>query len=196
MRKIIYIGEYNGEIIYFDSKNNTILKANKSKYLNTDKTKYSAKYIYLILIFLIISGSGIGFFIGTNQTFHVYTVQTLVLLAIVWTVEFLLLTTFIHRVLYKNVKECQSATRKEFRQAVQGNNIWNMFSDKKVTIGKKVIAWTMTLVVLLCSISFFYILYMINKEGNLLGTKIGSEIIALSFLGFLPSISFIMIWEN
>ncbi|EGP5129897.1 hypothetical protein ER578_12725 [Enterococcus faecium] len=72
----------------------------------------------------------------------------------------------------------------------------NIFSNKKVTIGKKVIAWTIAIVVLLCSLSFFYILYMINKEGNLLGEEIGSEIVALSFFVFLPSISFIMILEN
>ena len=33
------------------------------------------------------------------------------------------------------MKKCQQTTRKEFRQAVQGNNIWNIFSDEKIIKG-------------------------------------------------------------
>lgn len=33
LRKIIYIGEHNGKTIYFDLKNNTILKAKKKQTL-------------------------------------------------------------------------------------------------------------------------------------------------------------------
>lgn len=51
-RKIIYIGEFDNQAIYFDIEKQVPLAASKSSLLNTQKSKYSWKYIVCIILIL------------------------------------------------------------------------------------------------------------------------------------------------
>lgn len=53
-KKVIYIGENDGNAIYFDTKRNIPLKSPKSKLLNTEKTKNNSKHIIILLTLLFI----------------------------------------------------------------------------------------------------------------------------------------------
>ncbi|WP_167630349.1 hypothetical protein [Listeria valentina] len=196
MKKIIYIGETAGYTVYFDRKRKQILKSKKSQWLSNKKTRNNSKVIILILIAIILGGSVLTFF-GKDQFFTgEYTIGMLFFLILFWIFEFSFLATLTHRILYKDIKNAEKATKKEFRNAVQNNNIWNIFNNKKVTITKKIFAWILTLLFLSMTMGFFFILFKINEQGSFLGSPIGSELIPLSLFGILPYIAFYLVWQN
>jgi hypothetical protein len=196
LKRIIYIGEVAGDAIYFDTKQKQPLKAKKSKLLSNQKSKNSSRYIIYILLTLFMLGSIFNLLGNINDFYGVYTVGTLLRLCTIWFLEFVCLTFFTHRILYRNLKDAELASKHELGQAIRSNNIWNIFSDKKVTISKKIIAWIVTLAIAFASIGFIYVLYKINEDGYLLGHAIGNEIFALLFYGFLLFILYYIIWEN
>lgn len=196
MKKIIYIGETAGYTVYFDRKRKQILKSKKSQWLSNKKTRNNSKVIILTLVAIILCGSVLTFF-GKDQFFMgEYTIGILFFLILFWMFEFFFLATLTHRILYKDIKKAEKATKKEFRNAVQNNNIWNIFNNKKVTISKKIFAWVLTFLFLGTTIGFFYLLFRINQQGLFLGSPIGSELIPLSLFGVLPYIVFYLIWQN
>ncbi|MBC6310736.1 hypothetical protein HCJ66_14440 [Listeria sp. FSL L7-1582] len=196
MRKIIYIGEADGYIIYFDTKKKYLLKSKKSRWLNNEKTRNNSKYIIFVLATLLLISSLVAFFAKDQLFSGKYTSGILIVLSIIWTFEFLFLTIVTHRVLYRNVKKAEPATKRELGKAIRNNNIWNMFNNKKVTFMKKVFAWILTLVVVCATIGFIISLYLANEQGYFIGFPVGSEIIALSLFGVLPFLTVFLIWEN
>ncbi|EUJ18932.1 hypothetical protein MAQA_07528 [Listeria aquatica FSL S10-1188] len=76
---------------------------------------------------------------------RIYDWHIVFFLILFWMFEFFFLATLTHRILYKDIKKSrESNKKKEFRNAVQNNNIWNIFNNKKVTISKKIFAWVLT----------------------------------------------------
>ncbi|MEI5993934.1 hypothetical protein A5880_001492 [Enterococcus sp. 4G2_DIV0659] len=186
LRKLIYMGEVKGETIYFDVKKKIPMKALNTQRLDRKKKNYWWSGIIVTLFFIIISS-----ILSTR-----YTPITLVLIVILWFLEVFFLTRLIDNTLYKNVKLATPATKKELGDAIKTNSIWTIFNNKKVTIWKKLIAWILTIVVVLCTISILPIAYLINQNGELIGHQIGSEIVAISLTGILPFSSILLIWEN
>ena len=86
-------------------------------------------------------------------------------------------------------------SKENYRRAVNSNLFWNNFSDKKVTPGKKVFAWLFTVFVTVMGLSS-PILVISLLVYKMLGTPIGSEIIALSFIGILPAVAALLLWQN
>jgi hypothetical protein len=88
-----------------------------------------------------------------------------------------------------------SATNQQgnFRRAVNSNLFWSNFSDKKVTLGKKLFAWVFTVFMavmgLVGPISVLSMLVL-----NMMGTPIGSEIFPLSLMGILPAVAALLLW--
>lgn len=189
-RKIIYMGKCGEGAVYFDTEQQCPLLAQKSKLLNTEGARRTNRLIVPIIVSASLGGSSLIF---ANSFGGYYSESTLIFLIAVWLMECFGLIWLVERALYKNVKEAIPTTRENFRRAVYSNLFWNNFSDKKVTIGKKVWAWIMTGTMLLLS---FSPLLIIKVGFNMLSNAIGSEIIGISFIGIMSAIAFIMIWQN
>ena len=191
-KKVIYIGENEGNAIYFDTKRNIPLKSSKSKLLNTEKTKNNSKYIIVLLTLLFLFRETIYNFLSGVSFQGEYTYKTVIFLVILSALECFILTMFVHRALYKNMNLTELATEKEFDEAIKSNNIWNMFGNKEVTVGKKVNAWVITLLILVINIGYIFILI------DLLGQQIiVSEFFKMALIGgFIPFFMILLIWEN
>ncbi|MCX0355729.1 hypothetical protein LI064_14515 [Clostridium perfringens] len=191
-KKVIYIGENEGNAIYFDTKRNIPLKSSKSKLLNTEKTKNNSKYIIVLLTLLFLFRETIYNLLSGVSFQGEYTYKTVIFLVILSALECFILTMFVHRALYKNMNLTELATEKEFDEAIKSNNIWNMFGNKEVTVGKKVNAWVITLLILVINIGYIFILI------DLLGQQIiVSEFFKMALIGgFIPFFMILLIWEN
>lgn len=196
LRKKIYIGEFDGKTIYFDTQKNIPLKAENSALINNEKSKNNIYTVSIALIILFLATNIFSHFSNTSIFSRVYTQSTLFILVILWFFEVLFLTKLINNALYKNVKSAIPATKKEFSGAIRSNNIWNIFSNKKVTVWKKITVWLLTLVFFFCTGAIIPVAYLMNKQGNLIGQPIGSEIIIISLAGILPFCLILFIWEN
>lgn len=196
LRKLIYMGEVNGETIYFDVKKKISMKSPNSQYIDSKKTKKNYWWSSIILISIFIIIGSISFFTKTSFLSARYTHVNLTLILILWIFEVFFLTKLINKGLYKNVKSAIPATKKELWYAIKENNIWNVFNNNKVTIWKKLTAWILTIVVVLCTIAIIPVAYLVNQNGELIGHQIGSEIIVISLIGILPFSSILLVWEN
>lgn len=193
LRKVIYIGDYAGKTIYFDTEKNIPLKATSSHMLNSEKTKNNNKFV-IVLIFLFSIVSCVFALFNINRIFSgVYTWDTYLFLIVLWAIEFLTCSFILNQAMYKNVKNVELATKTELGNAIRRNNIWNSFGDKKVTFFKKAFWWILTLVVISMN-SLFYILF--SSDGTLLGHPIAGEIGGISLFGFIPFFSYLLLYEN
>ncbi len=197
MKRIIYIGEADGNAIYFDTKKQIPLKAPKSKMLNTKKNNNSSRNIIIILGIILLLGSlGSIITIRPNILSGKYTIDTFILLVLLWGIEFLFLSFLVYRALYKNQNKLSFANSKEFGYAIRNNNYWNIFSNKKVTFWKKAGMFLLTVAFIGLTISIVPIAYAINEQSQFLGKAIGSEIIGISFLGIMPFVCVLFLWIN
>ena len=195
-RKVIYIGESDGQAIYVNvEKPRDPLAAPKSKLLNTEASRGNRKQIILITLFLIAFSGVMQLFPETRLFGGVYGYGTLIYFLTVWFLEGSLLLVIVERALYKNVKLAQPTSKENFRRAVDTNLIWGNFGDKKVTLGKKLFAWVFTVFMavmgLVGPISVLSMLVL-----KMMGTPIGSEIFPLSLMGILPAVATLLLWQN
>ncbi|HEM9623297.1 hypothetical protein U5S90_09230 [Streptococcus agalactiae] len=187
--KKIYIGETSQGVIYYDTQTGEILAANKSNLLNTEKSGQLNKFIpYLIVLFLSFGSLGI-----TSFSFGEYNKTILMILIVLWVLEFIGMVILLEQALYKYVKHTVSSTKKEFKIAADGNLMWNNFGDKRVTRGKKIWAWIITTIVTLCGFSPILI---INIIINSMGKSIRSEIVMFSLIGLMPAVMVIGVFQN
>ena len=195
-RKVIYIGESEGQAIYVhvDEPRNP-LAAPKSKFLDTEASRGNRKQIILITLFLIAFSGVMQLFPETRLFGGVYGYGTLIYFLTVWLLEGSLLLVIVERALYKNVKLAQPTSKENFRRAVDTNLIWGNFGDKKVTLGKKIFAWVFTVFMavmgLVGPISVLSMLVL-----KMMGTPIGSELFPLSLMGILPAVAALLLWQN
>lgn len=195
-RKVIYIGESEGQAIYIhvDEPRNP-LAAPKSKLLNTDVARENRKHIILLLCTLLAVSSILQFFPATRFFTGVYSYGTLIYFLLIWMLEAILLLVVVERALYKNVALAQPTSKENFRRAVNSNLFWNNFSDKKVTLGKKLIAWVFTVFMAVMGLAGpISILSMLVLK--MMGTPIGSEVFPLSMMGILPAVAVLLLWQN
>ena len=195
-RKVIYIGESQGQAIYVhvDEPRNP-LAAPKSKFLDTEASRGNRKHIVWLICGLLAFGSIMQLFPATRFFTGVYSYETLMYFLLIWLLEDILLLVIVERALYKNVALAQPTSKENFRRAVDSNLFWNNFSDKKVTLGKKLIAWVFTVFMAVMGlagpISIFSMLVL-----KMMGTPIGSELFPLSLMGILPAVAALLLWQN
>ena len=195
-RKVIYIGESEGQAIYvhIDEPRNP-LSAPKSKLLNTDAARGNRKHIILSICALLAFSSIMQLFPATRFFTGVYSYGTLMYFLLIWLLEIILLLVIVERALYKNVALAQPTSKDNFRKAVNSNLFWNNFSDKKVTPGKKLFAWFFTVfMVVIGLVGPISILSMLVFK--MMGTPIGSELFPLSLMGILPAVAALLLWQN
>ncbi|MDB8642752.1 hypothetical protein [Streptococcus australis] len=195
-REVIYIGESQGQAIYVHvNEPRNPLAAPKSKLLNTDAARGNRKHIILSICTLLAVSSILQFFPATRFFTGVYSYGTLIYFLLTWLLEVILLLVIVERALYKNVSLAEPTSKENFRRAVNSNLFWNNFSDKKVTLGKKLFAWIFTVFIavmgLVGPISVLSMLVL-----KMMGTPIGSEIFPLSLMGILPAVAALLLWQN
>ena len=119
-RRRVFIGECDGQAVYYDQKTREALAAPKSVILNTEGARKTNAYIPEMVILFMAGGSGFfGFSLALSIGVYNWTSLTYILLF--WLAEFLLLVGILERALYKNVRKAQLTTEKVFYYAASHN---------------------------------------------------------------------------
>ena len=119
-RRRVFIGECDGQAVYYDQQTGEALAAPKSFLLNTEGAYKTNAYIPEMVIFLMAGGPGVfGFF--SAMSIGVYNWASLTYILLFWLAEFLLLVAIFERGLYKNVRKAVPTTEKVFYYAVSHN---------------------------------------------------------------------------
>ena len=119
-RRRVFIGECNGQAVYYDQKTGEALAAPKSKLLNTEKAGETNSFIPELVILLLAGGPAIsGFF--SLKFIGVYNWFSLACIFLFWLMQFFSLVALLERALYKNVRKAQPTTEKVFYYAASHN---------------------------------------------------------------------------
>ena len=119
-RRRVFIGECDGQAVYYDQQTGEALAAPKSFLLNTEGAYKTNAYIPEMVIFLMAGGPGVfGFF--SAMSIGVYNWTSLTYILLFWLAEFLLMVAILERALYKNVRKAVPTTEKVFYYAVSHN---------------------------------------------------------------------------
>ena len=119
-RRRVFIGECDGQAVYYDQQTGEALAAPKSILLNTEGARKTNAYIPEMVIFLMAGGPGVfGFF--SAMSIGVYNWTSLTFILLFWLAEFLLMVAILERGLYKNVRKAQPTTEKIFHYAASHN---------------------------------------------------------------------------
>ena len=116
----VFIGECDGQSVYYDQKTREALAAPKSFLLNTEGARKTNAYIPEMVIFFMAGGPGFfGFF--SAMSIGVYNWTSLTYILLFWLAEFLFMVAILERGLYKNVRKAQPTTEKIFYYAASHN---------------------------------------------------------------------------
>ena len=119
-RRRVFIGECDGQAVYYDQQTREALVAPKSFLLNTEGARKTNAYIPEMVIFLMAGGPGLYGFLSALDI-GVYNWTSLSYVLLLWLTEFLLFTAILERGFYKNVRKAQPTTEKVFYYAVSYN---------------------------------------------------------------------------
>ena len=119
-RRRVFIGECDGQAVYYDQKTGEALAAPKSRLLNTEKAGDTNAFIPQLVILLLAGGPAIsGFF--SLKFIGVYNWFSLACIFLFWLMQFFSLVALLERALYKNVRKAQPTTEKVFYYAASHN---------------------------------------------------------------------------
>ena len=119
-RRRVFIGECDGQAVYYDQQTGEALAAPKSFLLNTEGARKTNAYIPELVILLMAGGPAVfGFF--SVLSIGVYNWTSLTYILLFWLAEFLLMVAILERGLYKNVRKAQPTTEKIFHYAASHN---------------------------------------------------------------------------
>ena len=119
-RRRVFIGECDGQAVYYDQKTGEALAAPKSRLLNTEKAGDTNSFIPDLVILLLAGGPAIsGFF--SLKFIGVYNWFSLACIFLFWLMQFFSLVALLERALYKNVRKAQPTTEKVFYYAASHN---------------------------------------------------------------------------
>ena len=119
-RRRVFIGECDGQAVYYDQQTGEALAAPKSFLLNTEGARKTNAYIPEMVILFMAGGSGF-FGFSSALSIGVYNWTSLTYILLFWLAEFLLLVGILERGLYKNVRKAQLTTEKVFYYAASHN---------------------------------------------------------------------------
>ena len=188
-RRRVFIGECNGQAVYYDQKTGEALAAPKSRLLNTEKAGETNSFIPELVILLLAGGPAIsGFF--SLKFIGVYNWFSLACIFLFWLMQFSLLVAILERALYKNVRKAQPTTEKVFYYAASHNLfVKNQFDPRQLgTLAFRFGRFVVNIV------SIYYFLYFLT-----LPLKFGQPInegYGLWFAGILFFIIFLMYNQN
>ena len=132
-RRRVFIGECDGQAVYYDQKTGEALAAPKSRLLNTEGARYTNSFIPELVILLLAGGPAIsGFF--SLKFVGVYNWFSLACIFLFWLMQFFSLVALLERALYKNVRKAQPTTEKAFYYAASHNLfVKNQFDPRQLS---------------------------------------------------------------
>ena len=136
-RKVIYIGESEGQAIYvhIDEPRNP-LAAPKSKFLDTEASRGNRKHIVWLICGLLAFSSIMQLFPATRFFTGVYSYGTLIYFLLIWLLEAILLLVIVERALYKNVALAQPTSKENFRRAVNTISFGKIFQIRRLPLAR------------------------------------------------------------
>ena len=188
-RRRVFIGECDGQAVYYDQKTGEALAAPKSRLLNTEKAGDTNSFIPQLVILLLAGGPAIsGFF--SLKFVGVYNWFSLACILLFWLMQFFSLVALLERALYKNVRKAQPTTEKVFYYAASHNLlVKNQFDPRQLgTLAFRFVRFAVNIV------SIYYFLYFLT-----LPLKFGQPInegYGLWFAGLLFFVIFLMYNQN
>ena len=188
-RRRVFIGECDGQAVYYDQKTGEALAAPKSRLLNTEKAGYTNAFIPQLVILLLAGGPAIsGFF--SLKFIGVYNWFSLACIFLFWLMQFFSLVALLERALYKNVRKAQPTTEKVFFYAASHNLfVKNQFDPRQLSaLPFRFVRFAVNIV------SIYYFLYFLT-----LPLKFGQPInegYGLWFAGLLFFTIFLMYNQN
>ena len=188
-RRRVFIGECDGQAVYYDQKTGEALAAPKSKLLNTEKAGDTNSFIPDLVILLLAGGPAVsGFF--SLKFVGVYNWFSLACILLFWLMQFFSLVALLERALYKNVRKAQPTTEKVFYYAASHNLlVKNQFDPRQLgTLAFRFVRFAVNIV------SIYYFLYFLT-----LPLKFGQPInegYGLWFAGLLFFVIFLMYNQN
>lgn len=194
MKRIVYIGDYSGQTIYFDTKKKVILKTGSAPILSSEKTKNSPKLIVLIVLGLailqpilrtvLIKLDVIDYSVGFIP-FLVLFGYFVVAIGLSWLVYF---------ALYGYSKHLELASKQEFRRAVVNNN-FGQFMDVKTSTKQFLWVKIKTLFVMI-AVLFLGIFTLLVPRAVFEVELYFTNIISLIMAGMGPALLVIIFWLN
>ncbi len=190
-REKIYIGECSDGVVYFNTKTHEVLISDKSKLLNTKKSRNNYKYAAFGTAVLIL-------FIAVLKAFDITIGLNAFTIIPVWLIQNISLCYLIERALYKYVNKTKLGNKAQLRQAIYSNNIWNGFVDKRVTFKKK--AWWGFITLLLSApafiIVFSFIIDFLNGSVNFRKNIELNQFFGFVFVGFTFFFFVFLVFQN
>ncbi len=156
-RRRVFIGECDGQAVYYDQKTREALAAPKSKLLNTEGARDTNSFIPELVILLLAGGPAIsGFF--SLKFIGLYSWLSLACILLFWLMQFFSLVALLERALYKNVRKAQPTTEKVFYYAASHNLlVKNQFDPRQLgTLAFRFARFAVNIV------SIYYFLYFLT----------------------------------
>jgi hypothetical protein len=188
-RRRVFIGECDGQAVYYDQKTGEALAAPKSGLLNTEGARKTNAYIPELVILFMAGGPAVsGFF--SLKFVGVYNWFSLACILLFWLMQFFSLVALLERALYKNVRKAQPTTEKVFYYAASHNLlVKNQFDPRQLgTLAFRFVRFAVNIV------SIYYFLYFLT-----LPLKFGQPInegYGLWLAGLLFFVIFLMYNQN
>ena len=188
-RRRVFIGECDGQAVYYDQKTGEALAAPKSRLLNTEKAGDTNSFIPDLVILLLAGGPAVsGFF--SLKFVGVYNWFSLACILLFWLVQFFSLVALLERALYKNVRKAQPTTEKAFYYAASHNLlVKNQFDPRQLgTLAFRFARFAVNIV------SIYYFLYFLTLPLKF--AQPINEGYGLWFAGLLFFVIFLMYNQN
>ena len=178
-RRRVFIGECDGQAVYYDQKTREALAAPKSILLNTEGARKTNAYIPELVIFFMAGGTG-GFGFLAAMSIGVYNWTSLTFILLFWLAEFLFMVALLERALYKNVRKAQPTTEKVFYYAASHNLfVKNQFDPRQ--LGTLVFRFARIVVNIVSIFYFLYFLTLPLKFGQPINESYGLWLAGLLF---------------
>lgn len=195
-RRRIFFNQYYDKAIYYDRKTHELLKAPKSKLLDTEKSSRMNRHIPLLVVLFLSSGSGlISFFRLFIQ--GTYTMSTFWSVLLIWLGQFAFITILVERALYRNVNRAQVTTQTIclglMEKSEETKEAEAKMSEKD---SRNATRWIRALLSLVPLVGFFYAYNFIWNYQERLGTPIGGEIVKIVLTGLLLGLTFVLYNQN
>ena len=186
----VFIGECDGQAVYFDQKTGEALAAPKSRLLNTEKAGDTNSFIPDLVMLLLAGGPAVsGFF--SLKFVGVYNWLSLACILLFWLMQFFSLVALLERALYKNVRKAKPTTEKVFFFAASHNLfVKNQFDPRQLSALPYRFARFVVNIV-----SIYYFLYFLILPLKF-GQPIGDEGYGLWFAGLLFFSVFLLYNQN
>ena len=189
-RRRVFIGECDGQAVYYDQKTGEALAAPKSRLLNTEKAGDTNSFIPDLVILLLAGGPAVsGFF--SLKFVGVYNWFSLACILLFWLMQFFSLVALLERALYKNVRKAQPTTEKVFYYAASHNLfVKNQFDPRQLSaLPFRFARFAVNIV------SIYYFLYFLTLPLKF-GQPIGDESYGLWLAGLLFFSVFLLYNQN